>query len=495
VTDATHLDVLYVTDLRFPGGSSTSLSEEVIAAVRAGYRVGALHARSVSLRAERSFHPKIQGHIDSGDLVLVRPGERVRCGLAVVKHPTALVEPFGGRLPVRADAVAVFVGQVPVDEDGTVYYRPRDVHANVEEAFGESPTWHPVSPVVRRSLDTAGVPMAGADWPEVIDAADWAVVRTGPRGDIPIIGRHGRPSPLKWPSDPNVLAAVYPLDGSAEVHVLGGVDGLDGLIGSPPLSWKVWGFNAVAVPEFLAGIDFFVYYHHPGLSEAFGRVVIEAMSSGCVAILPPTFAATFGDGCLYAEPEEVRGLIESLHGDPEAFMSQSRRATESIVRDFSHAAHVSRLRRLVGEPKGRTGRASPRSTVPPGLLEQQPVVLVFCVGLDPRATADTIRAIMVHRDRTTTFVPVVLCDSPAPLVAAELGEDLELDQDRKCFVGLESGVLVDVVDSRESFDGEGRWEDHVLRVMASIRRRRRTTGVVVVDPAHPDAWLALQVAR
>ncbi len=492
---ATPLDVLYVTDLRFPGGSSTSLSEEVVAAVRAGYRVGALHARSVSLKAERSFHPRIQGHIDSGDLVLVRPGERVRCGLTVVKHPTVLVEPFGGRLPVRTDAVAVFVGQVPVDVDGTVYYRPLDVHANVEEAFGESPTWHPVSPVVRRSLDSAGVPMADADWPEVIDAADWAVVRTGPRGGIPIIGRHGRPSPLKWPSDPEVLAAVYPLDGTAEVHVLGGVDGLDALVGSPPASWTVWGFNAIAVPEFLAGVDFFVYYHHPDLSEAFGRVVIEAMSSGCVAILPQTFEATFGDGCLYAEPEEVRGLIESLHGDPEAFMSQSRRASESIVRNFSHDAHVSRLRQMVGEPNGGTGRASPRSTVPSGLLEQRPGVLVYCLGIGPMATAEAIRAITMHRDRTTAFEPVVLCDSPAPLVSAELGEDLELDQAGRCFVGLESGVLVDVVDSRESFDGEGRWEDHILRVIASIRRRRRTTGVVVVDPTHPDAWLALQAAR
>ena len=483
-----------MTDLRFPGGSSTSLSEEVTAAVRAGYRVGALQARSVSLKADRSFHPKIQGHIDSGELVLVRPGERVSCGLAVVKHPTVLVESFGGRLPVRAEAVAVFVGQVPEDKDGTVYYRPREVHENVEEAFGAAPTWHPVSPLVRQSLDNTGVPVAEFDWPEVIDAAYWEVARTGPRGSVPIIGRHGRPSPLKWPSDPKVLAAVYPVDGTAEVQVLGGVDGLEGLIGSPPESWKVWGFDSVAVPEFLAGIDFFVYYHHPGLSEAFGRVVIEAMSSGCVAILPPTFAVTFGDGCLYAEPEEVRGLVASLHRDPQAFMSQSRRATEVVGRDFSHAAHVSRLRRMVGEPKGGTGRAAPRSTVPPGLREQRPVVLLFCLGLDPRVTADAIRSLTAQRDRTTTFEMAVICDSPAPLVAAELGEDLELDLASRCFVGVESGVLVDVIASRESYGGEGRWEDHALRMIASVRRRRRATGLVVVAPSHPDAWLALQVA-
>ena len=37
---ATPLDVLYLTDLRFPGGTSSSLVEEVRALSAAGYRVG-----------------------------------------------------------------------------------------------------------------------------------------------------------------------------------------------------------------------------------------------------------------------------------------------------------------------------------------------------------------------------------------------------------------------------------------------------------------------
>jgi len=490
----TRLDVLYVTDLRFPGGSSTSLYEEVQAAVGAGYRVGALQARSASLRADRAFHPGLQRLIDEGRLLLVRPGEPVHSGLAIVKHPTVLTESFGGRLPIRADSLVVFVGQVPVDVDGTVYYEPNAVHANVEEAFGMVPKWSPVSPTVRRSLEPSGVPLDGFDWPEVIDTVDWAVDRGAPRGEVPIIGRHGRPSKLKWPGDPETLATVYPLDGSAEVHVLGGVDGLEAVLSEVPKSWTVWDFGSRPVLEFLAEIDFFVYFHHPNMVEAFGRAVIEAMSAGCVAVLPPEFSELFGDGCVYAEATEVPAIVTAHHRDPEAFLAQSCRAVEVVDQRFSHSAHITRIRGLVGEPTGATGRVAPTGRIPGGFATQRPKILVACLGLGPESTAEAVREIVEHRDRRTTFEAVVLCDSPAPTVSDLLGEELELDGSRRCFVGARSGVMVEVVESRESFSGPGRWEDYVLAAMSRIRRSRAVSGVVVVDPAHPDAWLALQSA-
>ena len=47
----TWVDILYVTELRFPGGSSSSLVEEALAATAAGYRVGVLQCTSSSSRA------------------------------------------------------------------------------------------------------------------------------------------------------------------------------------------------------------------------------------------------------------------------------------------------------------------------------------------------------------------------------------------------------------------------------------------------------------
>ena len=491
VNSSTALDVLYLTDLRFPGGSSSSLVEETRAAVEAGYRVGVLQCRSSSLRADRTFHPEISSQVEDGKLLLIRPGEPVTCGVTIVKHPTVMVEPMGGRLPVRSREVVAFVGQVPSDDDGTTYYEPLAVHENITEVLGDAPVWHPVSPVVRSRLEGSGVPLAPSDWVEVIDPDSWVVPRSGPLGALPVIGRHGRPSALKWPDDPDELAAVYPLDGRALVRVLGGTVGLETVLDDVPQSWDVSEFGSMDPREFLAGVDFFVYFHHRDLVEAFGRTVIEALSAGCVAVLPPHFQALFGEACLYAEPAEVGPLIRGLHADTAAFLKQSRCGLEEVTRRFSYQAHVDRLRGLIGEPAASGGRAAPSAQVPRGLSAQRPAVLVSCLGAGPVRTAEVIRAVVTHRDRATGFDPVVLCDSPTPLVAGHLEEELQLDARSRRFLGSQTGIVVEMIESRESFDGEGTWENHVLGRVAEIQRIRRISAAIVADLEHPDAWLIL----
>lgn len=491
MTDRTWVDVLYLTDLRFPGGSSSSLIEEARAACDAGYRVGVLQCRSSSLRADRTFHPGIRSQIDDGTILLIRPGEPVTCGVAIVKHPTVMVESMGGQLPVRSQAVVAFVGQVPSDDDGTIYYDPLVVHENITEALGEAPVWHPVSPVVRSRLVDVGVPLAPSDWVEVIDPVSWSISREGPIRELPVIGRHGRPSALKWPDDPDDLAAVYPLDGRALVRVLGGTAGLEAVLDDVPQSWDVSEFGSMDPREFLAGVDFFVYFHHRDLVEAFGRTVIEALSSGCVAILPLHFQELFGEACLYAEPAEVGPLIRRLHADTAAFLEQSRRGQDEVTRRFSHQAHVDRLLDLIGGPVAAGSRAAPSARVPRRLTDQRPTVLVSCLGAGPTSTADVIRAVVAHRDSATGFDPVVLCDSPPPLVANHLEEELQLDARSRQFVGTQTGIVLELIESRESFDGEGSWENHVLGRLAEIRRIRRISAVTVADLDHPDAWLVL----
>ena len=97
----TWVDILYLTDLRFPGGSSSSLVEETWAAVGAGYRVGVLQCRSSSIRLDRTFHPGIRELLDDGSLLLIGPDEPVDCGVAIVKHPTVMTESMGGRAARR----------------------------------------------------------------------------------------------------------------------------------------------------------------------------------------------------------------------------------------------------------------------------------------------------------------------------------------------------------------------------------------------------------
>jgi glycosyltransferase involved in cell wall biosynthesis len=134
-----------------------------------------------------------------------------------------------------------------------------------------------------------------------------------------VIGRHSRPSPQKWPTDPKIIEAVYPVDGSAIVRILGGADPVRDVLGYVPESWQVMPFGAVDPREFLAQLDFFVYYHHPAWVEAFGRNILEAMASGLPAILPPHFRRLFGDSAIYAEPADVPSLVSRLYSDRPAF--------------------------------------------------------------------------------------------------------------------------------------------------------------------------------
>ena len=67
--------------------------------------------------------------------------------------------------------------------------------------------------------------------------------------------------------------------------------------------------------EFLAQLDFFVYYHHPAWLEAFGRNILEALASGLPAILPAHFRSLFSDAAIYAEPAEVPSVVNQLYAD------------------------------------------------------------------------------------------------------------------------------------------------------------------------------------
>jgi len=489
---ATLFDVLYLTDLRFPGGTSSSLVEEVRAAAASGYRTGVLQCESASLRADRAFHPGVRALLDDGLLELVVPGEAVRCGLAVVKHPTAMVESLGGRLPVEADRVISVVGQVPEDADGTRYYEPAEVQANIVEALGVAPEWWPVSPTVRRHLEGVGVPLAEVDWVEVIDVEAWRVERSGPLDSVPVIGRHGRPSRLKWPADPDELLAAYPDGEGFRVRILGGTDGLEEVLGETPGGWEVLPFGAMDAREFLAGVDVFVYFHHPDLVEAFGRTVLEALAAGCVAILPDHFSGLFGDACLYAEPFEVRSLVQQLHAD--GLLERSAIGRAAVAERFSHSSHVARIDALVGPPSGATGRDTPSPSAVGRLSDRRPRILVSCIGSDGPTTAGVISAITGHRDHATGFTPVVVTTVTGPELAVHLGEGVDLLPQGRAFATERGGVRVEVLPARRDHAGDERWEDLVLRRLAEIVRGQRIDSVVPADPSHPDAWLVLQVS-
>ena len=477
------MDVLVVCDLRFPGGTSTSVVEEIRAAAAAGYRVGLLHLDSSSLSTDRPIHPLIRAELDSGAATLILPGQAVTTRLLVVKHPTLFTMPLGGRLPITADKVILVVGQVPHDLDGTIHYDPARVDAHLVAAFGQRAVWAPVSPVVREHLRAAGesaeILLAPTDWVEIIDPEGWLVDRSAPvDSERAVIGRHSRPSRMKWPSTASDLLAAYPDDGSVRVRVLGGIDGVVDVVGYEPTQWEVLAFGAVSAQEFLAGIDVFVYQHHPDLVEAFGRTILEALASGAVVVVPPHFEALFGGACLYAQPSGVMAIVEGLWADPLARQRQSAIGFSELRRRFSHAAHVARVDELIGPPSTAKPRALPApdsGLIPQRQRDALPTVVVAALGASVAEVAAAIELLVVQRAFAAGFVPVLVTTERPPASA------------------LLAGVQVEVITSRRNWkQTPEQWPGYAAGRLRIFVRQHRATSVTVLDLGHPDAWIALR---
>ncbi|SMY13190.1 glycosyltransferase [Brevibacterium jeotgali] len=348
-------DVLMATDCRFPGGSTASVVEEIEAQHRAGYRTALIHLPSPVQRSRRPFAQRIVEVLRAGKVELVLPHERVRAKVLLVRHPTLFTTVPEDLPDVSVDATVMIANQVPVDDRATEpYYDVETVHRTTQRALGHAPVWAPIGPLVRDAIvaSWSQVPMVGADWVNIIDAPVWSSPRDGLVGDLPVLGRHSRGHWSKWPDTRDDLLAAYPDDPRYRVRVLGGTEAPEEILGGLPERWTSLPFGSVPVPRFLAGIDFLVYFHHPGLVEAFGRVVLEGLAAGAVCIVPPQMERVFGDACLYGAPQDVTAIVDRLAADPAALAAQRERGLAAVRERFSYEAHRERLAAFAGAPTG-----------------------------------------------------------------------------------------------------------------------------------------------
>ena len=70
---------------------------------------------------------------------------------------------------------------------------------------------------------------------------------------------------------------------------------------------------------------------------------VEAMSRGLVVVLPKYMQPNFGDGAVYAEPDEVQRIVQEFWNDPAAYAAQSGKAISAVKDKFSEKAFLERL--------------------------------------------------------------------------------------------------------------------------------------------------------
>jgi len=149
---------------------------------------------------------------------------------------------------------------------------------------------------------------------------------------------------MKWPDCADDLRAAYPERAGFNIKILGGVpDTVQQWIGS---NWEIRAFAERSVPDFLSRLDFYVYFHSKHWVEAFGLCAAEAMASGLVTVLDPSFKDLFEDGAAYCDIAETADVIERFLASPHAYVQQSNAARELVRRKFAIDRYPERMARL-----------------------------------------------------------------------------------------------------------------------------------------------------
>jgi len=205
-------DILLVSDFVLRGGTTADNINMLQAAADIGLRCACWHWPRLE-HAGNAINPKIRRLLHEGVGESVVSGERVRCPLVIVHHPPLLNAIPDRLVTVETDHCVIVVNQTPMTrtEDGRVAFQVMQVIDNARKVFGVEPVLAPISPVVRRVLqESRDARLTSRDWTPLIDIAQFHRERSASnKARFPIVGRHGRDSADKWPSNAEALRQAY----------------------------------------------------------------------------------------------------------------------------------------------------------------------------------------------------------------------------------------------------------------------------------------------
>ncbi|MDA3012880.1 MAG: glycosyltransferase family A protein, partial [Actinomycetota bacterium] len=241
-TNTAHFDVIILSDLALPGGTTASNLAEVAANEQAGWRTGLVHNRNPKFR-DIGVNPKFFDACSDSTRVL-SAGETVSCDVLVTKYPPSAlrIPDVFPQIDVRRE-IMMIANQTPwtgySGQREPVYDITR-VNDEVTVRFGRAPLWFPIGPASRQAFEShhaselTELRWSEDDWVEIIDVTAWKRAQRPNNGQQFRIGRHGRDSVWKWPSDAKVLAAAYPSHEPYVVDILGGADEAARVLGRLP---------------------------------------------------------------------------------------------------------------------------------------------------------------------------------------------------------------------------------------------------------------------
>jgi UDP:flavonoid glycosyltransferase YjiC (YdhE family) len=408
-------DIVIIGDLRLPGATGRAVAEEIRAQGRAGYRTALLQMQSPLLERPQLINPLIRAAIDRGLADLVDPEVPIAARLALAHHPGLFLH-LPARVPqIQADCKLLIVNHPLLDADGESYFPAERIAWSAQEVLGPDVRTAPGGPRIRAQFEQAPwqLELHEHDWPPILEPDQFASSANRWRHNPIIIGRHGASDALAWPEDRADLLAAYPNGSEIAVRVMGSAIELQRWFGDAVRTWSIIDPRALAARDFLAEIDAYVCFTAARTVQPVRVEIAEALMSGSPAILPAHFETTFGDGAIYTEPKAVSAMLLRLRADPELRLEQAERGRAIVTRNFSHDAHVRRVRELIGPPSGGKRLMLRR--------ERRPTRRVLFFSSNGVGMGHLTRLLAIARRCSGPIEPVFLSMSQAAAVVEEFG--------------------------------------------------------------------------
>jgi hypothetical protein len=352
------VDVGLVADLRFSGGTSTALINEIKAIRRCGLSCALVFTEAPVLARSRPPCEPLCAQIAASEVPVLPAGASCTARLLLVHHPALALALPARRCQIRAPKVALVAHHPAVDRGGQTTYDYVVACRHLRREHDGDPIVLPVGPAVRRSLRLAApqLKLHPTDWHNLICLEDWPQKPMSEVAGKLIFGRHSRPGREKWP-EPELARTVYPERPDIDFAFLGIDEAIHRLYDPWPTNWQGLAFRPGAGNEFLQGLDAYSYYHSATWTEAFGYNVLEALATGLPTVLPPHFEETFGAGPIYAMPAEVPEVYDRLVGDSD-FRRHAGNAARAAAQAFDIESYGDRISDLLG-PGPAKGRLRP----------------------------------------------------------------------------------------------------------------------------------------
>ena len=337
-----------LVDPRFPGGTGTAVAAEIRAL--APHVDLAVYGLKSAMFRDRSPNPAIVDALDEVGQRLLEEPQVVHADTIVFHNPACLK--FDSFLKPRLSARRTLV----VTHEN--FLRPGGSQGFdvghclgliADRVVGGELLLAPVSPGNRHGVATwlgHGTDprwrLAPDDWSNICDEPLLAPTPT-PRDRR---GRHSRPGFEKFPPLETLQRQFPPHADRCSIL------GADTLLLDPeslPSHWQLLPFGSIKVADFLAGIDFFVYFTHPLWRESFGRAIAEAIAAGKLVITDAATAENFGPGVIVDDGSQIDLVIREHVASPGRYGAAVRRAQAGLAA-YSADRVVTRLLALL-EPK------------------------------------------------------------------------------------------------------------------------------------------------